>query len=263
MKKTMAIILMIILVGALFTGCKKSDTAVNSLEQIKKDGVIKMGLDDSFPPMEFRDEKNNLVGFDIDLGNEIAKKLGVKAEFVTNDFSGIILAMQAGKFNIALTTLSITDERKKTIDFSKPYIMEGQIVVVKNDNTQIKEPSDLEGKTAACQLGSTSEQAVQSVKGLKELKKYDKIPQAFQDLSIGRIDAVVVDEIVGLYYMTQKPNEYKVLEKKLSDEPVGIGFKKEDKDLQAEIQKALDELKEDGTLSKLSVKWFGTDLYSK
>ncbi|EYE88445.1 amino acid ABC transporter substrate-binding protein [Fervidicella metallireducens AeB] len=262
MKKIFVTFLVTVIVLG-FIGCSspKESNQLNSLEKIKKSGILTMGLDDSFPPMEFRDDNNNLQGFDIDLGNEIAKKLGVKAEFITTDFNGIILALTTGKFDMVLSTLSITDERKQTIDFSEPYIMEGIIVAIKGGNSTINNLEDLKGKIIACQMGSTSESAGQKISGIKELKKYDKITEAFHDLSIGRIDAVVVDELVGRYYMSKKSGEYEVLKDKLNDEPVGIGFKKEDVELKEAVQKAIEELKKDGTLSKLSIKWFGVDIY--
>lgn len=264
MKKLLSLILIAALVITIAVGCTKEQSNLSTLEKIKSAGVITMGLDDSFPPMEYRDDKNNLVGFDIDLGNAIAEKLGVKAEFVATDFSGIIEALKAGKFDIILSCLSITDERKEMILFSEPYIMEGQIVAVrKEDAASIVVPADLTGKIVAAQLGSTSEQAAKKLEGLKELKSYDKVTEAFHDLAIGRIDAVVVDELVGMYYISSTPDKYSVLSEKLTDEPVGIGFKKGDETLQAAVQKAFDELKADGTLTEISKKWFGIDIYNK
>lgn len=261
MKKILSLLLLTIIVLITAAGCSKKETSLNSLESIKKAGVMTVGLDDSFPPMEYRDEKNNLVGFDIDLGNAIGEKLGVKVEYSATDFSGIIEALKAGKFNIILSTLSITDERKEKILFSDPYVMEGQIVAVKAGNASITKAADLTGKIVAAQLGSTSEEAAKKLEGLKELKAYDKVTEAFHDLQIGRVDAVVVDELVGRYYISKAPNDYKVLDEKLTDEPVGIGFKKEDTELKDAVQKAFDDLKADGTLSKISNKWFGTDIY--
>ena len=122
---------------------------------------------------------------------------------------------------------------------------------------------DLKGKVVACQLGSTGDTALTAMKGLKEVKRYDKITEAFQELSTGRVDAVIMDAQVGGYYVAKKPGEYEVLKDRISEEPMGIGFKKQDKELRAAIQKALNELKADGTLSKLSQKWFGFDAYKK
>ena len=263
MKKFMSILLTVTMAGAILTGCGKKAENVNSLEAVQKAGILTIGLDDSYPPMEFRDSKNELVGFDVDLGNEIAKKLGVKTEYTTTDFNGIILALTSSKFNIILSGMSVTDKRKESIDFSDTYVMGGQVVAIRKGDTSIKNLADLKGKVVACQLGSTGDTAATAMEGLKEVKKYDKITEAFQELSAKRVDAVIMDAQVGGYYVAKKPGEYDVLKDVISEEPMGIGFKKEDKELKAAIQKALDELKADGTMSKLSVKWFGFDAYTK
>ena len=263
MKKFMSIILTVTMAGALLVGCGQKQEKLNSLEAVQKAGKLTIGLDDSYPPMEFRDSKNDLVGFDVDLGNEIGKKLGVKTEYTTTDFNGILLALTSSKFNIILSGMSITDKRKESIDFSDTYVMGGQVVAIRKGDASIKKLEDLKGKVVACQLGSTGDSAATAMKGLKEVKKYDKITEAFQELSAERVDAVIMDAQVGGYYVAKKPGEYEVLKGVISEEPMGIGFKKEDKELKAAIQKALDELKADGTLSKLSQKWFGFDAYKK
>ncbi len=187
----------------------------------------------------------------------------METEYITTDFSGIILALTSSKFNMILSGMSITDERKKSIDFSDTYVMGGQVVAIKQGNTSIKSLEDLKGKVVACQLGSTGDTAASAMEGLKEVKRYDKITEAFQELSVERVDAVIMDAQVGGYYVAKKPGEYVVLKETISEEPMGIGFKQEDKELNAEVQKALNELKAEGTLSKLSQKWFGFDVYKK
>ncbi|WP_027624430.1 ABC transporter substrate-binding protein [Clostridium lundense] len=267
MKKILALVTAVILTAGTFVGCssgnKKTEESknLNSLERVKKDGVLTMGLNDTYPPMEFRDENHNLVGFDIDLGQEIGKKLGVKVEVKTNDWKGIILSLKSKKFDMILSTMSITDKRKEEIDFSKPYIVGGQRIVVKKGNNTIKDVKDLKGKVIGCQLGSTGEMSASKIEGIKELKKYDGVTEAFNDLSVGRIDAVIADGQVGGYYLKKRGGDLILLDAKLTDEPVGIGFRKEDKELREAIDKALDELKQEGTLSKLSQKWFGEDVY--
>lgn len=263
MKKFMSIVLTVTMAGALLVGCGQKEEKLNSLQAVQKAGILTIGTDDSYPPMEFRDSKNNLVGFDVDLANEIGKKLGVKIEYVTTDFNGILLALNSSRFNVILAALSITDKRKESINFSDSYLMGGQVVAIKQGNTTIKKLEDLKGKVVACQLGSTGDAAATALKGLKEVKKYDKITEAFQELSSERVDAVVMDAQVGGYYVAKKPGEFEVLKDRISEEPMGIGFKKDDVELKAEIQKALDELKADGTLSKLSETWFGFDAYKK
>jgi polar amino acid transport system substrate-binding protein len=267
MKKILALITAVVLTIGVFTGCstgnkkEEANKNLNSLERVKKNGVLIMGLNDTYPPMEFRDESHNLVGFDIDLGKEIGKKLGVKVEVKTNDWKGIILSLKAKKFDMILSTMSITDERKKEIDFSTPYIVGGQRIVVKKGNNAVKDVKDLKGKVIGCQLGSTGEISASKIEGIKELKKYDGVTDAFNDLSVGRIDAVIADGQVGGYYLKKRGGDLVLLDAKLTNEPVGIGFRKEDKELKEAVDKALDELKNDGTLSKLSLKWFGEDIY--
>lgn len=263
MKKILALVFSAILGVTLLAGCGQKDKNLNSLQKVQKAGKLTVGLDDSYPPMEFRDKNNNLVGFDIDLGNEIGKKLGVKTEFMTTDFNGILLALNSGKFDTIISGLSITDKRKEAIAFSEAYVMGGQVIATKKSNNGINKLSDLNGKTVGCQLGSTGDKAATEMKGLKEVKRYDKITEAFHELLAGRIDAVIMDAQVGGYYISKEKDKYKVLEETVSKEPMGIGFKKQDKELQDAVQKALDELKKDGTLTKLSIKWFGFDAYKK
>ncbi|HBC95819.1 MAG TPA: amino acid ABC transporter substrate-binding protein [Clostridium sp.] len=269
-KKIITIGLSVICTAVLLAGCGGSgNTSQNgqgsqdTLEKVKKSGVLKVGLEDSFPPMEFRDSQNKLQGFDIDMANAIAKKMGVKAQFISTEFNGIVLALKSGKFDTIISGMSITDDRKKQIDFSKPYVENYQIIVTKSGNSSVKSSKDLDGKRVGVGLGTTSEQVVKKFKNIKEVKKYDKTTEELQDLLIGRLDAVVVDEPVGKYYISKsnKKSQYNVLSEKLSKEPMGIGFKKGDKKLEAEVQKTFDELKKDGTMSKISTKWFGEDIY--
>jgi len=264
-KKITTLILTVMFTGALFAGCSSTQntaTTPNSLDTVKKAGTIRFGLDDSYPPFESRNDKNELVGFDIDLGNKIAEKIGVKAEYITTDFNGIILALKSPKFDAILSALSITDARKKEISFAGPYLMSGQVIIVKAGNTTIKTSADLKGKIVAAQLGSTGEEAAKKIAGTKEIKSYDKVPEELQDLLIGRVDAVVVDKPVGGYYIASKQDQYKVLSPQLTEEPIGIGIKTENTDLQKEIQSIVDGYQKDGTLSKLSIKWFGYDAYT-
>jgi polar amino acid transport system substrate-binding protein len=176
----------------------------------------------------------------------------------------VILSLKSKKFDIVWSGMSVTAEREKEIAFTKPYIMEKQVVVVKAGNKKITGLKDLGGDTiVGVQLGSTSEEALAKLnKKFKEIKKYDKNTDAFMDLKIGRIDALAVDELVGRYYLSQKPGEYSVLKEELLSEPIGIGIRKEDVALKDMIQKTLDEMFKDGTMKKISIKWFGDDITS-
>lgn len=249
--------------GDVLAGITKKDAIANLLpDRIKSAGKITVGLDDSYPPMEYRDEQNKLVGFDIDLGNAIGKKLGVTIDWLPTAWDGILPSLESKKFDMILSALSITDERKKEIGFSEPYIQGGPIIITKKGNTSIKSSDDLNGKVVGVQLGSTGEDAAKAITGIKELKKYDKITEALQDLTAGRVEAVVADDQVGRYYVGLAADQYNVAAK-MHDEPFGIGFRQDDTALNTAVQKAIDDLKADGTLSKISMKWFKTDYYKQ
>lgn len=262
MKRNLFVFAVMAVIAFVFTG--SAFAADDSWERVKKAGKLTIGIDDAFPPMEFRNEKNELVGFDIDASRELGKRLGIKVEHVPTVWDTVILSLKSKKFDIVWSGMSITAEREKEIAFTKPYIMEKQVVVIKKGNKKINGLKDLGDQTiVGVQLGSTSEEALAKLnRKFKEIKKYDKNTDAFMDLKIGRIDALAVDELVGRYYLSQKPGEYSVLKDELLSEPIGIGIRKEDAALREKIQKTLDEMFRDGTMKKISIKWFGDDITS-
>lgn len=229
-------------------------------ELIQERGVLVAGLDDTFAPMGFREEgTNELVGFDIDMGEELAKRLGVKIQWQPTEWKGVLGSLNSKKFDVVISGMSITEERLKEIDFSIPYLNTGIGMVVKKGNTSIKTAEDLKDKRVATQTGSSGYKATQKL-GLTNVVLYDQYPQAFQDLSLGRVDVIVVDLTTAAHYVTLKPGEYDILDERLVDDIYGIGIRKEDKDLKEAIDNALREMKKDGTLAAISKKWFGKDL---
>lgn len=252
---TLTLISAILVAGLAGCSSKKSESTSDKQQKI----VI--GMDDSFPPMEFRDSSNKLQGFDIDLANEISKRLNIKVEFMPTDWNGVIQSLNAKRFDIILSALSVTPEREQQIVFSKPYLNENQIIVVAKNNTDINAPEDLKGKVVGVQLGSTSEEAIKPMGGtIKEVKKYEKNTEALEDLAIGRTQAVVVDELVGRYYIKEHSDKYRVVSKSLGSEPIAVGFRKDDTITKDNFDKVLDEMKNDGTMEAISKKWFGKDI---
>ena len=275
MKKLLYMSLIVAITASIFIGCnkssnsdsdvvnsvKKSDTLANALpDNIKTAKAIAIGVDDSYPPMEYRDDKFALVGFDVDFGNAIGKKLGVEIKWTPTAWDGILPSLQAKKFDMILSSMSINDERKKEVNFSDAYIKGGPVIVIKTGDKTIKTADDLKGKIIGVQSGSTGADAADAIKGVKEVKKYDKITQALEDLAAGRVVAVVADDQVGRYYIALDSKKY-ALASKMNDEPFGIAFRKSDTVLTEDVQKAINELKSEGTLSKISQKWFKTDYY--
>jgi len=268
-KSLILLCLFAFLATALLAGCGTSQTTTqdDSLNKIKEKGKFVVGLDDSFPPMGFKDEKGQIIGFDIDLAKEAAKRMGVQVEFKPVDWDGVLLTLNNGEIDMIWNGLTITPERQKQISFSKPYLTDRQIIVVKKGNDAIKIKKDLAGKVVGLQLGSSSESALnadtETTKSLKSVKKYEKNTEALTDLKIGRVDAVVVDEVVGRYYIAKQANEFMVLQDNFGEESFGVGIRQADKALLAELDKTLDAMKADGTAAKISQKWFGEDIITK
>ncbi len=263
MKKCPLSFIMMIAFSLLFSGMV-SAAEDGSWERVQKAGKIVIGIDDAFPPMEFRTEKNELVGFDIDASRELGKRLGIQVEHIPTVWDTVILSLKSKKFDIVWSGMSVTPEREQDIAFTKPYIMEKQVIVVKKGNKKIRKLKDLGAATiVGVQLGSTSEQALAKLnRKFKQIKTYDKNTDAFMDLKIGRIHALAVDELVGRYYLSTKPGEFTVLSESLLSEPIGIGLRKEDVSLRNKIQQTLDAMFKDGTMKKISIKWFGDDITS-
>lgn len=258
MKKIFAIMFTMIFATMMFAGCgsdaKKADVK-----------PIIIGLDDNFPPMGFKNEKDEIVGFDIDLANEVVKRLGKKVEFKPIDWSSKEAQLKSGRISAIWNGLNITPEREKNMAFSKPYMESKQLIFVRKGEDNIQTPADLKGKVIGMQSGSTAEINLENdpefAKTLKDVKKYADCIAAMMDLSNGRVDAIVTDEIVGRYYMSKRVGEFEV-----RSEPVGpvgsygIGFAKDNTELRDEIQVVLDEMKKDGASAKISTKWFGADI---
>ena len=259
-QKTRRIVLIAVMAAVLAFAGVTSAASDDSLAKVKAAGVLRIGVDDAFPPMEYRDDKGKLIGFDVDLADEIGRRLGVAIEWVPVAWDGVILALQSGKFDIILSSMTITKERAKQIDFSPPYIWGAQIIVVREGDKSINTVADLAGKVVGSQLGSTGEIAAKKIEGIKEFKLYGQFTEALTDLAIGRLQAVVVDEFVGRYYITKRPGVYRVLPERLAEEEVGIAFRKGDNALREAVCAAVEAIKADGTYSAISKKWFGVDV---
>jgi polar amino acid transport system substrate-binding protein len=234
-----------------------------SLQQILDKGELVLGLDDSFPPMGFRDEDGEIVGFDIDLAKEVAARLGVELRLQPIDWDAKILDLNSGDIDVIWNGLTITDERKESITFSKPYIANRQIVIVQADSG-IDTKADMAGAVVGIQLGSSAEDAINSdpatLATFDEVSKYQDNVQALLDLEVGRIDAVVVDEILGRYYISQKPGVFDVASDFFAAEEYGIGFRMGEFAFQEAVDAALDEMVADGTAAEISEKWFDEDV---
>ncbi len=256
--KRVLVILMVAMMLAFATTAMASD---GSLERVQKAGQLVIGLDDTFAPMGFRQDDGTLVGFDVDAAEEVGKRLGIKVVWQPTAWSGVVHSLNAKKFDCIWNGMTITPERQKAVSFSKPYIMDGQIAVIAMGNKAIKSHKDIGGKVVGVQKGSPALEAAKSLKpAAKEIREYDTNVKALLDLESGRLDSVVVDNIAGRYSMAQRPGKYIALPGYITSEAFGIAFRKDDQSLKAAVQKTIDAMIADGTMGKISRKWFGEDV---
>ena len=261
MKKFLAVLL--ILTATIFTGCggEKEASAPK-----KTDGVFFVGIDDEFAPMTFRDEKGTIVGFGIDLAKEAAKRMGVTFNFRPIDWNGKESAITSGSVDMIWSACDIIEEYKEYMIFSKPYMDNRQIVLLRvDDESKINSESDFAGKIVGTQSGSNSETYIKESEDLKktfkDFKTYRSVKDAFIALNGGEIDLLVVDEIAALYELKKSADTFKIVDVTVG--PVtkfGIGFRKNDTELRDKVQDVLGEMVKDGTAKKISEKWFHADL---
>lgn len=257
---------------ALLWGCSKTETPAPAAPEPAAPAAatapglparIVIGLDDNFPPMGFRDDKNQLVGFDIDLAREAGKRLGIEVEFKPIDWNAKEAELSGKRVDVLWNGLTITEERKKNIAFTAPYMQNHQIVVVKAD-APIKAKADLAGKVVGVQDGSSAVEAIEkdaaTAQSFKQLKKYGDNVTALMDLSAGRVDAVVLDEVVGRYYSAKKPGEYAVLDEHFGTEDYGVGLRQDDAALRTRLDEVLTAMKGDGSGARISEQWFGKNI---
>jgi len=217
------------------------------------------GSDATFPPMEFVDTATkSVVGFDVDMINAIGKAAGFTAVVKNTSWDGIFAGLAAGDYDGVLSSVTITDDRKKVMDFSDPYLNAGQVIIVRKDNTDITKPEDLAGKVVGVQIATTGDIAVSKIPGVKQKKTYDDIGLAVEDLAIGRIDAAVVDSPTAAGYVLQNDKykaTLKISSQPFTEEYYGIAVNKGNSKLLDLINTGLAAIKQDGTLDMLKKKW--------
>lgn len=247
----------------LLAGCGGDQKSAASSQAASSSHKIVIGLDDNFPPFGFKDKEGKLTGFDIDLAKEAAKRMGNDIEFKQIDWASKEAELKSHKIDAIWSGLSMLPERQKVMLFSRPYQNARQIILVKEDSP-IHSKADLAGKVVATQEGSTGLDAINAepdVKaGFKELKLYPDNVSGFMDLKIGRIDAMVVAEVVALYYNKQNNAGFRVVDGGFKSIPVGVGIAEDNQAFKDRLDKTLEEMKKDGTSTKISEKWFGEDI---
>lgn len=218
---------------------------------------IKVATDATWPPMEMVDANKKIVGYDIDFMNAVAKEAGLKVEFKNTAWDGIFAGLDSGQYDAIISSVTITDERKAKYDFSDAYTSIGQILVVPKTDKVSKVLADLKDKKVGAQIGTTGAFEVKKVPGV-ELKTYDEIGLAFEDMAAGRISAVVCDEPVAAHFALKKKEysaKFKIVGKSFTKEAYGIVVKKGNKELVALLNKGIAAVKKKKLDTKIHTQW--------
>jgi polar amino acid transport system substrate-binding protein len=253
--KKMAAVMMVLLLTVGFSRAVKAD----DLSKVLKSKEIKMAMSGQYPPFNFVDEKNQLTGFDVEIGQEIARRIGITAAPLSTAWDGIIAGLLANKYELICGSMAITAERLKSIDFSDPYYRSGAQVFVKKDSS-IKSAKDLEGKKVGVTLGTTFEKWIRENIPNVDVRTYKGDPDIILEVSSGRIDALITDKIVGALAIKDKGAPLQLVGELLYEEKMGIALRQNNPELKAAINGALAEMKNDGTYHDLYVKWLGLDV---
>lgn len=220
---------------------------------------LKIGSDTTYPPFEYVDENKNIVGFDPDLLAEICRRVNCKATFVTTAWDGIFVALSQGQFDAVASGVTITDERRKTVDFSEPYLTYGQVVLVRQDEAFIKGVDSLVGKVVAVQTGTTNDEkasALQKDGKVGTVRRYETFALAVQALVNRDVDAVIIDSYAADGFIALHAGQLKKVGEPFTSEALGIAIKQGDAALKEALDAALTQMKADGTLDRLYQKWF-------
>jgi len=218
--------------------------------------VYTVATDATWPPMEMVNKDKKIVGFDIDFLNAVANEAGFKVKFKNTAWDGIFAGIAAGKYDAIISSVTITEERKKTMNFSTPYINAGQVLIVPKTSNAVL-ISDLKGKKIGAQIGTTGGLEVKKAEGV-ELKSYDEIGLAFEDMAVGRINGVVCDTPVAAQYALQQDEykeKFKIVGEVLTTEYYGIAVNKKSKKLLELINKGIKAVQAKGIDKQLEEKW--------
>jgi L-cystine transport system substrate-binding protein len=246
----------VILTSLILASVVLSGFAEGDLAKIKAAGTFRVATEGTYSPFTYHDASGALVGFDVEIAQEIGKRLGVKAAFTEGKWDGLIAGLDANRYDAVINEVTITDARKQKYDFSDPYVVTKPVLIVKSENTAIKSFKDLKGKKVAEDLTTTYAQVAKSY-GATVVNA--DLP--FEVILSGRVDGTINDRLFFLDFKKQKPDApLKIVDTYDQPDYQGVIVRKGNPDLVAAINKAIADIKADGSYLKISQKYFGEDV---
>lgn len=234
--------------------------AADLLDTVKQRGTLEIGLEGTYPPFGFKTPSGELQGYDVDVARELARRLGVKAAFTTTEWSGIIAGLQAGKYDVIVNQVGVTPARQQQLDFSTPYTYSiGQLIQRNDDKREFRSLDDLKGHKLGVSLGSNYNDMAKAVPGI-DVRTYPGAPEYLRDLAAGRIDAALNDRLMLAYLLKHANLPLRTSGTAGAPAAMAIPFRKNNPGFAKAVDAALAAMRQDGTLKKLSEKWFGLDV---
>lgn len=264
MKKTIIRLLALSAISVFLCACGQKQASADRLTQIREKGELVIALEGNWAPWSFHDNTDSLVGYDVEVGKAIADKLGVKATFIEGEWDGLLAGVEAGRYDMVINGVDITDSRKETYDFSTPYAYIRTALVVKEGNDTIHGFEDLKGKTTANSIGSTYMEMSEAYGAV--CSGVDTLDETIQMVLQGRADATLNADVSFYDYLSQHPDAaIRIVASSEEANEVAIPMQKGESSaaLREAVSKAIEELRSEGTLSRLSNKYFGADISSK
>lgn len=275
MKKFLSILLLALSLIFVLAACGTEENAENKdtvkeentggegdqdlLAKVKEEGKLLIGTEGTYPPFTFHDESGKLTGFDVEIAQEVAKRLGVEAEFLETQWDAMFAGLDAKRFDMIANQVGIRPDRQEKYDFSKPYITSAAVLIINESNNEVTSFEDIKGLKSAQSL--TSNYAEIAKKYGAEIEGVEGFNQAIELLSSKRVDVTINDKLSFLDFKKQKPDApVKVVATHEEAAKSGLMFRKGNETLVEAVNKALDEIIEDGTYAKISEKWFGEDV---
>lgn len=235
--------------------------AKNKLEEIQADGKIQIGLEGTFPPFSFHDESGALTGFEYEIADQIAKDLGVEADYVETKWDSLIAGLDTDKYDFVINNVSITEERQEKYDFSIPYMKSEAVVAVHADNTDITKPEDIDGKKSSQTITSNFARDAEALGA--EVVATNDLMSSIELVVQGRADATIHDRVTFLTYLQEQPDtRLKVLESAVNSTDIALILNKENEEFREKLNEIIKERTEDGTFKAISEKYFGENIIS-
>ncbi|RST74101.1 amino acid ABC transporter substrate-binding protein [Siminovitchia acidinfaciens] len=264
---TFLFLLLLAACGSKETGGNSGDTAKEpaetdsgdgSLAKIEDSGVLRVGFEGTYRPFNFMGDKSDYDGFDVDISNELAKRMGVKTKFVATSWESLIGGLKSDKFDVIIAQMSITEERKQSVDFTDPYVVTGAVLITREDTDGIAKLEDIKGKKVGAGAGTTFADLAESVDGAN-VKLYKSINEYLQDLINGRLDVIINDQLLMSHNIKEEELPVKVTSDILSEDEIGMAVKKGSTDLVEKLNEELAAMIEDGTYEEIYRRWFDSD----